>query len=184
MSSRETSDWEDDRIEATSADFKALAHPLRLRMIRLCLHESRTNKQLADHLELDPATSLHHMRTLVGAGFLEPEAARTGASGALEKPYRATTKSWRLAIPDPGNQLSAVIASIDALRAELHQAGSSALLTSSRVGLQLSADEARELTGRLRDLAEEYVKRPPSPDGKRVGLFLILHDLADVAGDE
>lgn len=165
------------RIEATSADFKALAHPLRLRMIRLCLHEARTNKQLADLLDLDPATALYHVRTLVGAGFLEAEAVRSGESGALEKPYRATRKSWQLAIPDAGDQLTAVLAGVDALRAELIEAGPEALLTNARLGLQLSPDDTAELGERLRQLAAEYAARPSVPGGERVGMFLTLHRL-------
>lgn len=172
-------DDEWDRIEATSAEFKALANPLRLRMIRLCLYEPHTNKQLADRLGLDPATSLHHVRTLVRSGLLEAEPARTGEHGALEKPYRSTTKSWRLAIPDPDDELSAVVASIDAMRAELLEAGSKGLLTNARLGLQLSTEEAAELTERLQAIADEYVKRPPNPNGKRIGLFLALHQLKE-----
>lgn len=166
-----------DRIDATSADFKALSHPLRLRIVRLCLHEAQTNKQLADRLDLDPATCLYHVRTLLRAGFLDAEAVRTGGQGALEKPYRATTKSWRLTIPDADDRLSAVIAGLDALRAELLEAGPDALLTNTRLGLQLSPDEATELTQRLQALADEYAQRPRTPDGKRVGFFITLHDL-------
>lgn len=173
------SDDEWDRIEATSAEFKALANPIRLRMIRLCLYDPQTNKQLADRLELDPATSLHHVRTLVRSGLLEAEPARTGEHGALEKPYLATTKSWRLAVPDPDDELSAIIASVDALRAELLEAGSTGLLSNARLGLQLSPEEAAELGERLHALADEYVKRPPTPGGQRIGLFLALHQLKE-----
>ncbi len=167
------------RIEATSADFKALAHPLRLRIIRLCGHETQTNKQLADRLDLDPATSLHHVRTLVRSGFLEAEPPRTGLRGALEKPYRATTKSWRLAILDPDDRQSVVIAGVDALRAELLDAGPDALLTNSRLGLQLSTEETVELTERLEALGTEYAQRPTTLNGTRVGLFLTLHQLTE-----
>jgi len=170
-----SSEW--DRIEATSADFKALAHPLRLRIVRICLYGAQTNKQLADRLDLDPATSLYHVRTLVRAGFLEPDAVRTGEQGALEKPYLATTKSWRLAILDTDDRLSATIASVDALRAELLEAGPDALLANSRLGLRLSPEQADELAQRLQALADEYVQRPPTPGGKKVGLFITLHDL-------
>ena len=175
-------DDESGRIEATSAEFKALANQLRLRMIRLCLYEALTNKQLADRLDLDPATSLHHVRTLVRAGMLEPEAARTGEHGALEKPYRTTMKSWRLAILDPDDELNAVVASVDALRAELIEAGPSGVVTSARLGLQLSEEEATELGARLKAVADEYVQRPPTPNGRRVGLFIALHQLRE--GDD
>ena len=65
-----------------------------MRILRLCgLHE-QTNKQLADRLGQDPGTVLYHVRQLLSAGFLEPAEIRTGESGALEKPYRSTGRSW------------------------------------------------------------------------------------------
>ena len=101
--------------DATPAELKALAHPLRLRILRLCLRDSLTNKQLADRLGKDPATTLHHVRTLLRSGFLEAEPPRTGETGALEKPYRSTNKSWALSIPR-SDQVTAVVASIAATR--------------------------------------------------------------------
>src|SRR5688500_7558706 len=75
-----------DPREATPEEFKAMSHPLRLRIIRACLHDDLTNKQIAERLGKDPATILHHVRLLVRTGFLEPQDVRTGARGALEKP--------------------------------------------------------------------------------------------------
>ena len=66
-----------DRRPATEAEAKALASPLRLRILRLCLDQALTNKQLAGRLGRDPGTVLHHVRTLVATGFLaEPVVAR------------------------------------------------------------------------------------------------------------
>ncbi|MCZ4151096.1 ArsR family transcriptional regulator, partial [Escherichia coli] len=73
---------------------RALSSPLRLRILRLCLHESRTNKEIADILDLNPATSLHHVRTLVSNGYLAAEEPRRGNRGAKEVPYRSTKQSW------------------------------------------------------------------------------------------
>jgi DNA-binding transcriptional ArsR family regulator len=167
-----------EQFEATPAELKALAHPLRLRILRLCLHEALTNKEFAERLGLDPATTLHHVRTLVRGGFIEPQAERIGARGALEKPYRATNKSWVLSIPRSGDRFTAVVASIDAMRAELLVAGPDALLTNTRLGLQLSNDEITELIARLTTIAHEYAQRPPTPGGTRVGLSTLLHRLA------
>src|SRR3954453_3100383 len=98
------------RRDATPAGFKAMAHPLRLRILRLCLHDALTNKQIADRLGQDPATTLHHVRTLCTTGFLAPDPARTGARGALEKPYRATGKSWILSVDGADEQVTGVLA--------------------------------------------------------------------------
>lgn len=77
------------RRPATPAETKALGHPLRIRILRLCLDEL-TNKELAQRLDVSPGTVLYHVRRLVDVGFLVPGTPRTGPSGALEKPYRAT----------------------------------------------------------------------------------------------
>ncbi len=79
-------DGQVQRREATVREAKALAHPLRLRILRLCWQQELTNKQLADRLDRDPGTVLYHVRQLTEAGLLEPAPVRTGDTGALEKP--------------------------------------------------------------------------------------------------
>src|SRR5712691_7975231 len=88
-----------ERRPATDEEAKALASSLRLRILRICLGEARTNKQIAQTLGRDPASILHHIRTLVRTGFLAPQDERRGARGAREIPYLATRKSWRLSTP-------------------------------------------------------------------------------------
>ena len=48
---------------ATPAEAKALAHPLRMRILRLCL-EALTNKQLADWLGRGQGAGQHRLRQL------------------------------------------------------------------------------------------------------------------------
>ena len=45
------------------------------------LHEPRTNKEIAEVLGLNPASVLHHVRTLVDTGFLIEQPIRRGAAG-------------------------------------------------------------------------------------------------------
>ena len=87
------------RRQATDAEAKALASSLRLRILRMCLDEPLTNAQIAGRLGRDPATVLHHVRTLTGTGFLEALPAQKGNRGARSVPYRATGKSWRMENP-------------------------------------------------------------------------------------
>jgi len=89
------------RRQATDDEARAMASALRLRILRLCLDEPLTNKQIAERLGRDPASVLYHVRRLVRTGFLVPEPARRGARGAREVPYRATGKSWVLEVVDP-----------------------------------------------------------------------------------
>lgn len=163
--------------EATPADLKALAHPLRMRILRLCLHEPMTNKQIAERLGLDPATALYHVRQLARNAFLYAEPARTGKRGALEKPYRATGKAWSLSFPRADDRLSAVLAGLDAARDEIVAAGPESMITNTRLGLRLNQADIDELTERLQALVQEYAERTPDPGGFRVGLVTMLHHL-------
>ena len=162
-----------DRRPATAAEAKALANPLRLRILRLCLADWHTNKELADRLGKDPGTMLHHVRTLVDTGFLEVGAVRAGAHGALEKPYRATGKSWVVDVADMGGD-AMLVAPIDALREEVLEAGREAVLTRSRTAMRLSPERGAELAARLEALAEEYAFADDE-DGEPLGLFVLLH---------
>jgi DNA-binding transcriptional ArsR family regulator len=165
-----------DRREATAEEFKAMANPLRLRILRLCLHEPHTNKQIADHFGKDPATTLHHVRMLVRTGFLAAEPVRAGQRGALEKPYLATRKSWNLSLSRAEEEVG-MLAVIDALREELAEVGPDGVVAGARLGLKLSDGRADELTERIEGLILEYADKPDDEDGSRYGLYLNLHRL-------
>lgn len=157
-----------ERRPATDAEARALASGLRLQILRLTLDEALTNKEIAERLDRNPASVLHHVRTLVDTGFLRAEPVRRGARGSREVPYRATGKSWQLEVP---NVSGAVLA---AFLAEAEQVPAGALET-SRLGLRLTGSEVEELRQRLHDLLEEFHRRPTSPDAEPWSVFLALH---------
>jgi DNA-binding transcriptional ArsR family regulator len=165
------------RRPATPAEAKALAHPLRMRILRLCLDQALTNKQLAERLGRDPGTVLHHVRTLVANGFLVPEEVRQGEKGALEKPYRATRKSWSLSLDEEeaAGDLNPSRAMLEAFLAEVDEAGPAAARSFTRLGLTLDEASLAELDGRIRAVLEEFAARPPDPDGELYGLLFGMH---------
>lgn len=165
-----------ERRRATAEEAKALGHPMRLRVLRLCLHEELTNKQLAERLGKDPGTLLHHVRILVKTGFLAPGEPRHGPHGALEKPYRATGKSWTLDFSVPGEEDPGVSRPmLDAFRAELAEAGPGAMAHETRLGLTLREDSLDELKDRIQAIFEEFVERSPESGGRFYGLYLAIH---------
>ena len=83
------------REREVDADARALASVVRWRILRLCLDEPLTNREIAARLRRDPGTTYHHVRTLAERGFLEAQPERRGARGAREVPYVATRKTWR-----------------------------------------------------------------------------------------
>lgn len=160
-----------DRRPATRAEARALAHPLRLRIIRLCLDQALTNRQLADQLGQQPATVLYHIRTLVRAGFMVAEAERRGRRGAREIPYRSTRKSWGLSLPpDPAGN----VAVIDAARAEIVEAGPDAVLQLVRLGVRLRQERLEEIDRRLAELVNEALAAD-DPEGEPIGILLAVH---------
>ena len=150
------------------AQARALSSPLRLRVLRFCLHEGRTNREIAAEFDLNPGTSLHHVRTLLETGFLAAEAGRRGRRGAWEIPYRATGRSWETAVPDVAPvMLRAFLDEIDGI--------APADLDLTRLGLKLGADAERELNARLHAVLQEFKDRPADPDGRPLGVFLAVH---------
>jgi DNA-binding transcriptional ArsR family regulator len=169
-----------DRRPATPAEAKALSSPLRLRILRLCLDQALTNKQLAERLGRDPGTVLHHVRTLVRTGFLTPEEVRQGEKGALERPYRSTGKSWTLSLgKDPTTETNATQAMLEAFLAELAEAGPGAARDFTRLALTLDDGSLKELETRLREVFDDFAARPPDPGGRPYGLLFGMHLLAD-----
>lgn len=155
-----------------------MAHPLRLRILRLCGERELTNKQLADRLDRDPGTVLYHVRQLAGAGLLEQAPVRTGDSGALEKPYRSTGRSWWL-----DNSLAkadAALAPIEAFQDELREAGPGAVQTFARFALHLSPEDAVTLERRILAILDEYIETDDQRlDQPAHGGILVLHRLAE-----
>jgi DNA-binding transcriptional ArsR family regulator len=178
------------RRRATVLQAKAASHPLRLRILRLCGLEPMTNKQLADRLGSQPGTTLYHVRLLVKAGLLEPASVRTGASGALEKPYRSTGRSWWLSgygdtdgEPYDDRTDESSLATIQAFQAELREAGPGSVRSYARFMLHLSEEEMRELDRRLLAVLDEYIQTDHQRlDRPALGGIVVLHQLVDPAG--
>ncbi|GEA86164.1 winged helix-turn-helix domain-containing protein [Cellulomonas cellasea] len=152
------------------ADARALASTLRLRILRLCLDEALTNRELADRLGRNPATTLHHVRTLVDRGYLAAEPVRRGARGSREVPYRATGRSWHSRKP---NAFSRVL--IDTFLEEVALADPDTVGT-TRLGVRLDAAGKAELDRRVQELFDELAARPSDPDGTPYSIFYAVHE--------
>jgi len=163
------------RRPATEAEAKALASTIRLRILRLCLDRALTNKEIAARLGANPATTLHHVRTLVSTGFLAPQEERRGTRNSREVPYLATGKSWTLSVRETG-VTGGQQAMVGAFLEELGLLDMDTdLINMSRLGLRLTEEEHTELNLRLATLLAEYADRPPSPDGHAYSVFVVLH---------
>ena len=147
---------------------RALSSPLRLRILRLCLHQSRTNKEIAELLDLNPASSLHHVRTLVRTGFLVAEERRKGNRGAVEVPYIASRKSWQT----PVDNVAPVL--IETFLQETRNLPPEDIEV-WRLGVKFNAARREEMLGKLRAVIEEYVQLPADDDGEATSLMIAHH---------
>jgi predicted ArsR family transcriptional regulator len=159
-----------ERTEEEQATFmaRALSSPLRLRVLRLCAFDARTNKELAELLGVNPGTMLHHVRTLVEAGMLRAEEARTGTRGAREVPYRATGLSWHTPFP------SQSVVLIETMRQQLEGVDPEEVQV-TWLGLRLNAAHRDELDRRIHELVTEFKERGPDADGDAASLVIVTH---------
>lgn len=151
------------------ADARALASSLRVRILRICLDEPRTNKEIAQTLGKNPATTLHHVRTLVARGFLAAQPERVGARGAREVPYLATGRSWTADLGLGGHRVL-----LDAFLEELATADP-ASVDMGRLGLRLDAAGREELSQRLNEVLEDFRQREPAAGGEPWSVFVAIH---------
>jgi DNA-binding transcriptional ArsR family regulator len=168
------------RRPATVLEAKALAHPLRVRILRLCAEQELTNKQLADRLGVEPGTVFYHVRQLADAGLLQQAPVRTGDSGALEKPYRADARSWWLDDPLADAGPDARFAPIQAFQDELREAGPESVQLFERFMLHLSPEDVEALDRRLLAILDEYIETDDQRlDQPALGGIVVLHRLAE-----
>src|SRR5215831_19283708 len=80
-------------LTAGAAELRALAHPLRLRLVELFAEAPRTTKQIADLLGEPPTRLYHHVAALERAGLLRLKETRQNR-GTVEKWYEAIARSF------------------------------------------------------------------------------------------
>jgi predicted ArsR family transcriptional regulator len=173
-----------DRRPATEAEARALASGIRMRILRLCLDRPLTNKEIAARLETNPATILHHVRTLVATGFLEAQPERRGNRGAREVPYLATGKSWVLSADEshvPGGGQATIDAFLDEIKhldidhavdPDKHETH----IGLGRLGIRLPPDQIEELQNRVDELLQDFATRESDLEaGVPYSIFIALY---------
>ena len=151
---------------ATPAQFKALGHPMRHRLLFALGRDDATISQLAAMLRSNKGNVAHHLKVLVGAGLVQPAGTRT-VRGGTERYYRRTVPG--LTYDDARITETA----FHALAAEIAAAQPDPFLILR--SLRLTPEHAEELTATLRDLAE---RDDDGGDEPRYGLLLGLYQPA------
>lgn len=159
----------DGSLDEAEEEAKALASVVRLRILRLCLDESLTNKELADRLGLNPATCLYHVRQLRKHGFLRADGERRGRRGAREVPYRATGKSWNTPMA-PGHQRILIQAFLDEFAL-----ADPARAVMSRLGVRLTPAQREEMFAEFGRVLQKYADLAPQAGGEPWSIFFAAH---------
>lgn len=139
-----------------------------MRILRVCLSEPRTNKEIATILDRDPATTLHHVRLLTRTGFLAAQEPRRGTRGAKEIPYLATRKSWSLSAPAHNGVL------VEAFLEEVALTPAEEVQT-ARLGVRLNPENRERMQQRVDAFLNELAAMPEDPDGEAWSIFWALH---------
>ncbi|MFN2590796.1 MAG: helix-turn-helix domain-containing protein [Actinomycetota bacterium] len=160
----------DTHVFHTAEALKALADPLRLRLLLLMADRPVTVKEAAEALGVPPTRLYYHVKILERHGLIEVTDRRV-VSGIEERTYGALAKNWTMS---PSLAASAISTSgtlravINLVRAEL-EAGlqqrpeapmssdiSSPLPAVGLTQLALSPDELEEVEARLGGLMDDF----------------------------
>jgi hypothetical protein len=66
-------------------------------------------------------------------------------------------------------------AMIDALKAELLELDPDDILSTTRLGVQLSPATAKRYNARIQKLVRDLADEPDDPDGEKLGFYVTLH---------
>ena len=167
------------RREATADEAKAVAHPLRIRILQVLRGETLTNKEIAQRLGSTPGATLHHLQLLTEHGFAAAEPVRAGARNAREIPYRATGKTLGLTF-NPALPESALVgpAILKSALENYRLAPESGRHSETSVTLYLSDAQRSDFQGRLSALISEYAGTRQGEGVQKYGFFSAMYRAA------
>jgi len=151
---------------------KALAHPLRLRILEVLIAKPRTTKQVAEILGEDPLKLYYHVDALEKAGLIELVETRTKGN-LLEKYYQAVAQEFSASFPlskplsyeEEGTIVETVDRLIEEVRGELQRSSFSEEYPPLAQHLHICVDPA-ELPSLIQQI-QELVERVAAADQKQ-----------------
>lgn len=162
----------------TAQQVKAIADPLRARILGIIQHQPATAKQLSDRLGVAPGSVGHHLQILEAAGLAQVVARRL-VHGIVAKYYTRTARIFTYEVPHEvlgesslGLELLAQAGS--ELAEALGTTGESACLSVGFPHLRLAPEQARTYQERLEALVNDFINEPPDPDGQVYGLSFLF----------
>ena len=166
--------WQDNQLQITDPRaMRALAHPLRIELLRVLGGGPKTATECAEATGESPQSCSYHLRTLAKYGFVE----RAEAPNGKERPWRKRKSgvSWSPDVdPEAARALSSTFIAHDLELLRRYLAAPDAAWPEPMYGqltLRVSYAEAEELGSKLFDLFAPYFvqnRETAPPDAKNV----------------
>ncbi len=153
----------------TPQQMKALADPVRHRILGIIQNRPATAKQIADRLKMPPGTIGHHLQVLESAGLAKVVARRL-VRGIVAKYYTRTARIFTYNFPDVvTGKVPALVRFLTDARDELAETlvdgGSDALVKTAFPHTRLTAERYAYFERRVMELVDEFIAEPPTSDG-------------------
>lgn len=168
--------------EQSRASLRAIAHPLRLRMLSLLTGAELSASEVARELEITQANASYHLRTLVAAGHLI-ESGSVKIRGGVAKKYRYIAGEMPVdrqkhSRPSETEWEMWLAAHQTELRRRLRARSQGVLDTDAEVWLDPEDwQEARDLVQRASRLVHDRAQPPRTPGTDRVNFMAILFEM-------
>lgn len=162
----------------TMEQYKAIADPVRTRMLGIIQNEPATAKQIAVRLKMAPGTAGYHLQVLEEAGLAQVAALRK-VRGIIAKYYTRTARIFSYELPPEvaGGHLSSLEIAGE-MRDELSEAlgdfGPDASISDGLARARLSPAQLERFKERVIALFDEFSTATPDPDGKVYALGMAL----------
>lgn len=165
---------------------KALADPLRLRLLESLWTNPQSAKELAQREELPADRLYYHLGQLEGAGLVEVAEYRRLAGGKVERVYAPASVEPPGDAASPGEVAEFLGAVLDATRADVtaayraKEAGERREVDVHRGTVRLTDDALAELRAHIEELAERFdpdTGGTGDADGVRTRVVVALVDL-------
>jgi DNA-binding transcriptional ArsR family regulator len=161
-------------VLTTDQQFKAIADPLRSKILGIIQTRPATAKQIADRLGEAPGNIGHHLQVLEKTGLARVVATRV-VRGIIARYYTRTARIFSFKFPrEVTGETPMVIDMLEHARHELLEAlsayGSKTAYPGAFPHVRISEERARDYQERLEGLLQDLLHEPVDPHGRVYGL--------------
>jgi DNA-binding transcriptional ArsR family regulator len=148
----------------TPQQMKALADPVRQRIVGIIQNRPATAKQIADRLKIPPGTIGHHLQVLEAAGLAKVVARRV-VRGIVAKYYTRTARIYSYKFPrDVTGEVSSGVSFVGSARDELAEAfiegGPDLPAKTAFPHTRLTPERQEYFMRRVNELVDEFIAEP------------------------